>query len=260
MPIITLTTDLGLKDHYVSAVKGAILTQLPGVSIVDISHDVVPFDMFQAAYIVRNAYTNFPPGSIHIIGVNAQADPQSPFAAVHANGHYFIGSDNGTFSLLFDILPEMIVDLNIKADVNLLSFPLKDIFVTAACHIARGGTLEIIGTRKESFRERTLLRPVIELSAMRASIIYNDSYGNAICNITQAQFREASRGRGCSINFAKKYTIDSISTTYNDVMPSEVLAFFNTAGYLELAINQGSIEGLLGLKHGSQVTVSFDEG
>lgn len=257
MPVITLTTDLGLKDHYVSAVKGAILSQLPDVTIVDVSHDVPPFDMFYAAYMVKNAFVNFPPGSVHIIGVNAQLDPEAPFAGVQAKGHYFIGADNGTFSLLFDLQPDLVVDLNLKPEPDSLSFPLRDIFVKAACHLARGGTLEIIGTRKEGFRERTLFRPVIEGNMLRGTVIYIDSYGNVICNITRDLFKEAARGREFNISFGR-YSIDTISQTYNDVSHSEILAMFNSAGYLELAMNQGKISSLLGIKHGSTITVSFN--
>ncbi len=257
MPVITLTTDLGLKDHYVSVVKGAILSQLPEVTIVDVSHEVTPFDMFNAAYILKNAFANFPPGSVHILGVNAQADPESPFIGVQAQGHFFIGTDDGTFSLLFDLQPDLIVDLNIKAEPHLISFPLKDIFVKAACHLARGGTLEIIGTRKESFRERTMFRPVTEGNILKGTIIYIDSYGNAISNISRAMIKEAARGRDFSISFAR-YTIDTISTTYNEVTSGEMLAIFNSGGYLELAINQGKTT-LVGMKYGSTITITFNE-
>src|ERR1051326_4797986 len=125
MAIITLTTDLGLKDHYVSAVKGAILSQLPDVNIVDISHLVPTFDIVQAAYILKNAYPNFPPGTVHIIGVNAEASVKTPHIALSVSGHFFIGADNGIFSFLFDRVPDKIVELNIKQDTDNLTFPIK---------------------------------------------------------------------------------------------------------------------------------------
>ena len=104
MPIITLTTDLGLKDHYVASVKGAILSQIPDINIVDITHNIDAFNISQTAYVIRNCYKNFPAGSIHILGVDAELSIDNSHLAVFAGGHYFIGTDNGTFPLLFDDL------------------------------------------------------------------------------------------------------------------------------------------------------------
>ena len=137
MPIITLTTDLGLKDHYVASVKGAILSQIPDINIVDITHNIDAFNISQTAYVIRNCYKNFPAGSIHILGVDAELSIDNSHLAVFAGGHYFIGTDNGTFSLLFDELKaEKIVQLNISQNTDSLTFPIKDVFVVAACHIA----------------------------------------------------------------------------------------------------------------------------
>lgn len=258
MSIITLTTDLGLKDYYVGAVKGAILSQLSDASIVDITHELVPFDIFQASYVVRNAYPNFPEGTVHIIGLNAQPDMNTPYIVVKANGHYFIGSDNGIFSLLFDKTPENIVTLTIQEESAYYNFPIRDVFVKAACHLVRGGTLEVIGTPKEKFNERSLLRPVVEGNSLRGTVIYIDSYGNVISNITKSMFSETGKGKKFSINFVN-YPLESISNTYNDVPEGEILAMFNSAGYLELSINKGEIAKLLNISLNDIITVNFDD-
>lgn len=257
MAIITLTSDLGLKDYYVSAVKGAIYSELPNAVIVDITHEVEPFDIFQASYVLRNSYVNFPPGSIHIIGINSQPDFNTPFIALYANGHYFIGADNGIFSLLFDIKPEKIVTLTIKQTPGYLNFSIRDVFVKAACHIARGGTLEIIGTAKENFNERTIFRPVIEANSIRGTIIYIDTYGNAISNITRKLFTETGKGKDFVIDFVR-YSINNISVTYNDVAEGEIMAIFNSADYLELSVNKGKIARLLNIQLGDTITVRFE--
>ena len=109
MPIITLTTDLGLKDFYVGSLKGTILNQLADVTIVDISHNIPLYDYSKAAFIVRNCYLDFPQGTIHIIGLNPEIDSESVHVAIFYNGHYFIGADNGMFSLIFDSTPDKIV-------------------------------------------------------------------------------------------------------------------------------------------------------
>ena len=129
MSIITLTTDLGLKDYYVSSIKASILNQYPDATIVDISHDVPKFDIAQAAFIVKNAMKDFPPGTIHILGVKPGASAATPHIAMYINGQYFIGADNGIFSLIFDQDPEKVVELTINQDTDLLTFPTKNIFV-----------------------------------------------------------------------------------------------------------------------------------
>ena len=102
MPIITLTTDLGLKDHYVASIKGAILSQISDISIVDITHNIEAFNISQTAYVIRKCYKNFPKGSIHILGGAAELSVDKSHLAVFYDGHYFIGTDNGVFSLLLD--------------------------------------------------------------------------------------------------------------------------------------------------------------
>lgn len=236
MAIITLTTDLGLKDHYVSAVKGAILSQLPDVTIVDISHLVPTFNIQQAAYILRNAYPNFPEGTIHIIGVNAEATVQTPHLGLLVAGHYFIGADNGIFSFLFDRVPDKIVELNIKQESDHLTFPTKDVFPIAACHLARGGTLEVIGSVVENFRESSYFKPANDNNSIRGNVMYVDNYFNVISNIPLQLFKDVGKGRPFTIYF-RNIDINSISKKYNDVGTAEMLALFNSAGYLEIAMN-----------------------
>ena len=99
MPIVTLTTDFGEKDHYVGAVKGAIYSELDSVRIVDISHSISPFHITEAAYIIQNAYHSFPKGTIHIIGIDSELNPENRHIAVALDGHYFICANNGIISL-----------------------------------------------------------------------------------------------------------------------------------------------------------------
>lgn len=257
MAIITLTTDLGLKDYYVSTVKGAILSQLPDVTIVDISHDIQPFDISQASFIIKNSYTSFPPGTVHIIGVNTQPDASTPFLGVLANGHYFIGADNGIFSLLFDIHPEKIVQLTLKQEREFLTFALRDVFVKAACHIARGGTLEVIGTVRQHFTERMLFKPHTSATSIRGMVMYIDSYENVICNINEQLFREIGRGRPFNIQM-RTNSVDMLCESYNDVSDGEIIAMFNSAGFLEIAINKGKASSLLNLKLGDTISIEFE--
>ena len=152
MPIITLTTDLGTKDSYLASIKGSIYSQLPNVFIADICNNISPFNIQEAAYTLRNCYNDFPLGSIHIISVDDELTLENEHLVVKANEHYFVGPDNGFFSIFFNkIKPEKIVKLNITQSSNCKTFASKNIFVPAACHLARGGTMEIIGNYQEDF-------------------------------------------------------------------------------------------------------------
>ncbi len=105
MSIITLTTDWGIKDYYLASLKGAILKQIPDVNIIDISHDITPFDLNEASYILRNSWKDFPEDTIHLIGISSEASPDQPHLLIKEKGQYFIGADNGIFCLLFDETP-----------------------------------------------------------------------------------------------------------------------------------------------------------
>ena len=97
MAVITLTTDLGLKDYYVGSIKGAILKDIPSAHIIDISHDIPSFDISVASFCLKNVYKDFPDGSIHIIGVAPSADENTLHLVIEKDGHFFIGADNGIF-------------------------------------------------------------------------------------------------------------------------------------------------------------------
>ena len=139
MPTITLTSDMGTADHYVAAVKGMILRQMDQVNLVDISHDITPFDTAGAAFILRHSWKNFGKGTVHIIGVNAETTLERPHRVVEAEGQYFVGTDNGIFALILDQKPDAVYDLNIQMDSDVMTFPMRDVLVKAACHLARGG-------------------------------------------------------------------------------------------------------------------------
>ena len=266
MPIITLTTDLGLKDHYVASVKGAILSQIPDINIVDITHNIDAFNISQTAYVIRNCYKNFPAGSIHILGVDAELSIDNSHLAVFAGGHYFIGTDNGTFPLLFDELKaEKIVQLNISQNTNSLTFPIKDVFVIAACHIARGGTLEIIGKEIAAFKEiKSELKPVTEHDIntnndiIKGAVVYIDTYGNATTNISKDLFEQVRKGRDFVILFGREdERISKLREKYKDANKGEKLAIFSVNGMLEIAQNKGRATDLLGLKIHDYVRIEF---
>ena len=258
MAIITLTTDLGLKDYYVAAVKGAILKELPETTIVDITHEIPSFDLQKTALIIKNSYSDFPEGTIHIIGVNSESNRETPHIAIQHKGHYFIGADNGMFSLIFEMSPEKVVELNISQDTDRITFPTKDVFVKAACHIARGGTLEVIGKLKEEIAVRTMFRAVSENNIIKGMAIYIDHYGNVLVNITEQMFKDFGKGRSFTIYFrSAEYSITQISNSYCSVPDGERVALFSSSGFMEIAMNKGNASKLFGINQGDIIRIEF---
>lgn len=258
MAIITLTSDWGLRDHYVGSVKGAIYSQYPEAVVVDITHDIPVFDLEPASFVIRNTYKNFPKGSIHIIAINSEATLESPHTAVLYDDHYFIGADNGIFSLIFDKPPEKIIELNIIQDSDYFTFPTRHVFVKAACLLAKGEPIESLGEVRNSLNTLIHIAAVSDKDSIKGSVIYIDGYDNVITNITESLFSEVGKGRPYTISF-RGYDIHSMSKSYKDVEPGEKLALFGSSGNLEIAINQGNAGGLLGLRLKDSVRIDFEE-
>jgi S-adenosyl-L-methionine hydrolase (adenosine-forming) len=276
MAIITLTTDFGEKDHFAAAVKGATYSELEDVKIVDISHWVSPFHIMEAAYIIQNAYSSFPAGTIHIIGIDSELNPENKHIAVLLDGHYFICANNGIISMLAnEIKPEKIVEINIH-DKVITNFPVLDVFVKVACHIARGGTLEVIGKQIDTIKELRGIRPTInqEATQIMGSVIYIDNYGNVITNITKSKFEEIAKGRSFKIT-ARTANFSTIHSHYSDAINFDIpaqkrdedgkkIALWNSSNYLELSIYKsnpatvGSAKSLFGLQYRDTVTINFN--
>src|SRR6218665_494734 len=194
MAIITLTTDFGLKDHYVSAIKGSILSRLPEVTIVDISHKIEKYNLLDASYILKESYPNFPKGTIHIIGINTELSNSGGYVLVKHHDHYFIGADNGIFSLIFEETPQQIRELVLEENQS-LSFPVRDIFAKVACELAQGMDFNTTGKPKDSLLQRIPFRATSMGDNIRGSFVYVDSYGNVTANIDRNLFRQVGKGR-----------------------------------------------------------------
>ena len=260
MSIITLTTDLGTKDSYLASVKCAIYSQLPDVKIIDITNNITPFNIQEAAIILRNCYKDFPIGTVHIVSVDDELTIRNEHVAIKANEHYFIGPDNGIFSLLFnEIKPDKIVQLNITQTTDCSTFATKNIFVPAACHLARGGTMEIIGNEITSLEVLKMeLKSVFQNNILKGTIVYIDNYGNAITNITKDEFNKHNKSNNFAILFGREDdNITKISTKYKDVPIAEKLAIFGENKFLQIAINQGEANKLLGLNMHEIIRIEF---
>ncbi|PIF29638.1 hypothetical protein CLU81_0019 [Flavobacterium sp. 9] len=274
MSIITLTTDYGLKDHFVGSLKGKILSEYPEVTIVDISHDIDPFNTAEASYVVGASYLSFPKGTVHLIGVDIERNKENQHIAMEWNDHFFICADNGILSMLTQkIVPQKIVSINIH-DRFPSEFSDLDIFIKVASHISKGGLLNVIGKEITEIKQITELQPVIsnDGSSIKGYVIYIDHFGNVVTNISKKQFVEIAKGRPYEIVMKPK-SIKTILPNYSAIATSdkypiktyegEKLAIFNEAGFLEIAIFRsnpskvGSANSLLGLNYRDVITIKF---
>jgi len=276
MAIITLTTDFGEKDPFVAAVKGAIYSQLDSAIIVDISHAVSPFHITQAAYIIQNSYKNFPKGSIHIIGIDSEVTPENKHIVILLDGHYFICADNGIVSMITtDVKPEKIVEITYY-DGESSNFSVLDVFTKVACHIARGGSLDLIGKKIFKLKQLNNIQPVINNSGNQiiGNVIYIDNYGNVISNITKTLFRSIAKGRSFTIA-TRNVQFNKIFDRYSEAILFDLapekreedgkkLALWNSSGYLELAVYKsnpstvGSASTLFGITYRDSITLNFE--
>ena len=275
MPIVTLITDFGNKDYSVAAVKGALVSTVQNPQVIDISHQIEPYNVTQAAYVLKNAYKTFPKGSIHIVGVESEKTPENDHLAMFFDGHYFIGADNGVFSLIFkDIIPEEIFEINLHSSFN-YKISSDDLFVKVIGHILRSGPLNVVGTKINKIKEITNLRPTVnkEQNQIIGSVIYIDNYGNVITNITEKLFKEISKTRSFTIN-ARNIKFTKIYKNYSDAIDFSLnreereedgkkMAIFNSLGYLQLSIYKsnpqtvGSASTLFGLNYRDPVSIYF---
>jgi len=258
MPVITLTSDWGTKDHYLASVKGAILKQIPEARIIDISHHIPPHNLTQAAFIIRNCYHDFPEGTIHIIGISTEESEATPHTIVVAAGQYFIGADNGIFSLIFDDPPEKIIEIGLMQDSEFFTFSSRDRFVKTAAEICKGEDVSTLGHLREGLVDKILFAPVVEQDVIKGMVIYVDNYKNVITNITSKKFKEVGRNRKFTIAFRGE-EIHHVSESYSDVPVGELLALFNCNGQMEIAMNSGKAGSLLGLHPDTPIRVEFHD-
>jgi len=261
MPIITLTSDWKEYDYYVASLKGKILTHCPEVQIIDINHRIKPFNISQAAFVVRNSFPNFPENSVHIIAVHTEPESGGALLGARKDKHFFLCADNGILGLLGGSAPQEVV--NIAADLKEEpgTFVSLSLFAGVACRLIAGTPLSSLGSPVKNYNSQTPLRATIEDLTITGSVIYIDSYQNAITNISRELFNRVGKGKSFKIYVqSKHYMIDRINKSYNETEPGDLLAIFNSSGLLEIAIGSGNAAGLLKLTTNSTIRVEFNEG
>ena len=255
-PVLTLTTDFGQKDGFVGAMKGVILSICPDAAMVDISHEIRPQAVQQAAYVLSTAVAYYPPGAVHLVVVDPGVGSQRRPIAVQTARAAYVAPDNGVLSLALAQDPARQA-VHLTEPVYRLSsvsatFHGRDIFAPAAAHLARGAPLQEMG-------DALPVSDLIELpipapkpdpgGGWRCAILHVDRFGNLIAN-----FRLPSRQRGLRVRAGQR-RIEQISRTFSDVEPGELVAYEGSSGYLEIAVREASAAQALSLGVGDTVLI-----
>ena len=276
MSIITLITDFGYKDQFVAQMKGEIYSNNPESRVVDISHNISPFNIMEAAYIIENSYKSFPENTVHIIDVDSEKNKQKKHIIVKLDNHFFVTSDNGIMSILSqNINFQEIYEISILSELIAIESSLKT-FTKVASHLSMGGKPEIVGKKINNLRNVKNLKPFVnsEKTQIISSVIYIDHFGNVVTNIKRSFFDKIGKGREFEIS-ARNYKFNKIYSSYSDIInfnltedqrndEGKALIIFNTNNYLQISIyrsnpeNVGTAATLLGLKIYDSVSVIFN--
>jgi S-adenosylmethionine hydrolase len=248
MPLLTLTSDIGNQDYLVGAIKAQLIQISPDFRLIDITHNISPFNSPQAAYVCRSALKNFPDFTYHIILVNLfETKPDQLLLAFH-NNQYLLSADNGLITMILEEKPEIVIGIPLNKNTERNTIQCAIEMGKVIKQIADGVSLQKIGTSDVEYLQKNPLRPTFGENWIEGQIIFIDNFENVVVNITRKQFEEHRNGRNYRIAFKANDYIDRISETYADVPEGTKLALFNSAGYLEIALNKGNAAGLFGLK------------
>ena len=271
MPVISITTEWQSFDYHNGILKGMLAESCPGIPVIENASGIPPFNIQHAAFVIRNTFSHYPAGSVHIICVKSEESDESPLIMVEAQGHFFIGADNGIFNLILNSPPERIVQLTNENENENEKKNDKDqtwitprrtdetaLFAKSAA-IALKGDISSAGTPAVSFREKVPFRATIENNSITGSIIFVDSYGNAITNITREIFARVFDDKAFNITVrSNSNSIRHLSKSYSSEPISELVALFNSLSLLEIGINGSNASTLLSIRAGDSVRIASD--
>lgn len=255
--IITLTTDFGLQDHYVSAMKAVILGLAPEVRLIDVSHDIPAQDIMAGAWVIRNAAFMFPKGTVHLVVVDPGVGTDRHPVALEINGQYFVGPDNGIFSLFYDAYDFKAVKLNKQKywrPERSRTFHGRDIFAPVAAHLSKGVPMEELGDPINDLVTYHWAVPIGDKDGLQGWVVHIDRFGNLITNISEELVEDLVGRRKVKI-YVGNTVIDHMVNTFGDVEEGDPVAFIGSSGMLEIGINKGNAAKLLGVDKGAQVSL-----
>lgn len=257
-PIVTLTTDFGLKDPYVAEMKAIILNLCPLAQIVDITHEVNKFDIRTGAYALASATPYFPAGTINVAVVDPGVGSQRRPIVIQTAQNFFVGPDNGLLVLaaekqnikkIHEITSRHLMRPHVSA-----TFHGRDIFAPIAAHLAKGVSLEKVGPPITDIVKPTFTQIALEKNKVTGEILHIDDFGNIITNI-YAKDIDYFKGKTLRVEIGHNRLYLKLSKTYSDVKPQEVLLLIGSQKFIEIAINQGDAANQLQIEQGDKITL-----
>lgn len=264
-PLLTLTTDFGLRDPYVAAMKGAVWRVCPEARLVDVSHDVAPQDVMEAAWVLGQALPYYPEGTVHLVVVDPGVGTARRALAARLGPHLLVAPDNGLIPLVADI-----ADLAVAEAVALDrpafwrvptpsdTFHGRDVFGPVAAHLAAGRALGEVGTRVDDLTPLHWALPIADEAGVRGWVVHVDRFGNCVTNVRADVLERHRAGRPLRC-YAGSAILDGLARTYADVADGEPLALVGSSGFLEVSVNGGNAAALLALPKGQSVHIVFPD-
>lgn len=255
--VITLTTDFGLQDYYVSAMKAVMLGIAPEVRLIDVSHDIPSQDIMAGSWVLKNSAMLFPSKTVHAVVIDPGVGTERHPIALQVEDQYFVGPDNGIFSLLTadrDYTAVRLTKQQYLRDSNSNTFHGRDIFAPAAAHLSRGVPLEDLGEPLDELVSYRWMQPIADKDGVQGTVIHIDKFGNLVSNIPEKLIKEVVEGKKVKI-YAGNVILNNISTTFGVVAEGEPVAYIGSAGMLEIGINKGNAEEMLGVQKGAQISI-----
>ncbi len=258
--IITLLTDFGTKDHYVASMKGTILNINPQCTLIDITHHVNPHDIREGAFILANAYSAFPKGTIHLSVVDpGVGGPRKPILLVTAN-YFFVGPDNGLFTIALkrEKVEKVVALTNPKYFLSHMSntFQGRDLFAPAAAYLSLGVKPKAFGPELDSWVELDFEKPRIREGRLIGKIFHIDTFGNLISNIDEKQLFLYVKDHSFVIRTGRR-AIQGLKKGYWEGKGNEPMALIGSGGFLEISIREGNAQKILKLKKGDQILIEI---
>jgi S-adenosyl-L-methionine hydrolase (adenosine-forming) len=249
---ISLLTDFGTVDSYVAEVKGVLLSGAPGVTLVDVTHEIPPGDIRAAAYVLGRTWHRFPEGTVHLVVVDPGVGSLRAALAMSAQGHWFVGPDNGVFTSVLHDREVALVALPTPPRAS-STFHGRDLFAPAAAALASGAALSTLGESFSGIPERlAYTAPHRENGALVGEVVYVDRFGSLITNLTAEQVPGSTRIE------IDELEIGPLRRTYNDVATGNLLAYIGSGGAVEIAVRDGSAARRLGVGMGGRVRARLD--
>lgn len=251
-------SDFGTSDHYVAAVKAAIVSKAPQQMITDISHEIRPYDISHAANVLRHVYRDFPEKTIHLVAVDAMRE-KSKAIAIELDGHFFVGFDSGLFSLISANRPSEVYAL----ENGQSTFPAKDVLAKTVMELANGKSLSQVGSKIEAISELYSRQLKVTKREIAGNVISVDHYGNLITNIGQEEFNKIIEINGAGVSYTIRFgreAFGGLHQYFTDVESGDCFILFNSSGDLQIGINKGNASELLGLGVDAPVNIEFSNG